>query len=90
MCDELAAISGREKHKPHWEQLLQRMAEIHVIRQAVGEAVSGTVSCHTFGGNGVGRALVRTYIVRHEGTHRAILMAMFGGVGDGLEILHFD
>lgn len=29
-------------------------------------------------------------IIRHERTHRAILMAISGGVSDGLEVLHFD
>jgi hypothetical protein len=35
MIDELAAISGRENDRRHYEQLLQRLAELLVIRQVV-------------------------------------------------------
>ena len=35
MIDALASIGGREKHLPHWEQLLQRLCELHVIRHVV-------------------------------------------------------
>ncbi len=35
MIDELAAISGKEKGRQHYEQLLQRLAELLVIRQVV-------------------------------------------------------
>ena len=35
MADEPATICDRKKYDPHWEQLLQRMAEIHVIHQAI-------------------------------------------------------
>jgi hypothetical protein len=33
--DNIASISGHEKYLPHWEQLLQRIAELHVIKQLV-------------------------------------------------------
>ena len=33
MIDALADIGGKEKHEPHYEQLLQRLAELLVIRQ---------------------------------------------------------
>lgn len=33
MMDELAAIGGRENHTPDFEQLMQRLAELLVIRQ---------------------------------------------------------
>jgi hypothetical protein len=35
MIDVLASISGKEKYEPHYEQLLQRLAELHVIQQVV-------------------------------------------------------
>lgn len=35
MANALAAISGREKHLPHWEQQLQRLCELLVIRQVL-------------------------------------------------------
>ena len=35
MVDALASISGKEKYEPHYEQLLQKLAELHVIRQIV-------------------------------------------------------
>ena len=35
MVDDIASISGSEKHEPHYEQLLQRFAEILIIRQVV-------------------------------------------------------
>lgn len=35
MIDALAAISGKEKYRPHYEQLFQRLAELLVIRQVV-------------------------------------------------------
>src|SRR6266545_1934743 len=35
MLDDLAALSGVEKHEPHYEQLLQRLAEVHVILRVV-------------------------------------------------------
>lgn len=35
MIDALAEIGGKEKHEPHYEQLLQRLAELLVIRQIV-------------------------------------------------------
>lgn len=35
MINALASISGKEKYEPHYEQLLQRLAELHVIRQIV-------------------------------------------------------
>ena len=31
--DAIASISGREKYKPHYEQLLQRVAELHIINR---------------------------------------------------------
>lgn len=33
--DRLVALSGVEKHEPHYEQLMQLLAEVHVIRQLV-------------------------------------------------------
>lgn len=30
-----AAVSGREKYRPHYEQLLQQLAELHVVLQVV-------------------------------------------------------
>jgi hypothetical protein len=33
MADRMTSISGKEKFVPHFEQLLQLLAEIHVIRQ---------------------------------------------------------
>jgi hypothetical protein len=33
--DSFAAIGGKEKFEPHYEQLLQRLAELHVVRQVV-------------------------------------------------------
>jgi|GEM_PF-519841 len=35
MIDALADIGGKPKHEPHYEQLLQRLAELYVIRQIV-------------------------------------------------------
>ncbi|WP_413176490.1 hypothetical protein [Anabaena azotica] len=35
MIDALASISGKEKYEPHYEQLLQRLAELHVIQQVI-------------------------------------------------------
>lgn len=35
MVDNIASISGSEKHEPHYEQLLQRLAELLIIRQVV-------------------------------------------------------
>ena len=35
MIRALTTISGKEKHLPHYEQLLQLLAELHVIKQAV-------------------------------------------------------
>lgn len=35
MADRMASIAGREKFEPHFEQLLQLFAELHVIRQVV-------------------------------------------------------
>ncbi|TRT90467.1 MAG: hypothetical protein EWV82_00095 [Microcystis aeruginosa Ma_AC_P_19900807_S299] len=35
MIDVLASISGKEKYEPHYEQLLQRLAELHVIKQVL-------------------------------------------------------
>ncbi len=35
MIDALASISGKEKYEPHYEQLIQRLAELLVIRQVV-------------------------------------------------------
>src|SRR5205814_274978 len=35
MIDELASIGGAEKYLPHYDQLLQRLAELLVIRQLV-------------------------------------------------------
>lgn len=35
-ADAIAALGGRDHHKPDYEQLLQRLAEIHVARHAVG------------------------------------------------------
>lgn len=34
--ERLAAVSGREKHMPDWEQLLQQLAELHIISRVVG------------------------------------------------------
>lgn len=33
MVDDIAALSGNEKFEPHYEQLLQRLAELLIIRQ---------------------------------------------------------
>jgi hypothetical protein len=33
MSDRMTSISGREKFEPHYEQLLQLLAELHVLRQ---------------------------------------------------------
>jgi len=35
MLNDLGSIGGKQKHEPHYEQLIQRLAEIHVIRRAV-------------------------------------------------------
>lgn len=35
MSDNVASICGLERHEPHYEQLLQRLAELHVIRQVL-------------------------------------------------------
>lgn len=35
MADAIASLSGREKYLPHLEQLLQRLCELLVIRQAI-------------------------------------------------------
>jgi hypothetical protein len=35
MIDRIASISGREKYEPHYEQLLQVLAELQVIRQVI-------------------------------------------------------
>jgi hypothetical protein len=35
-AETIGTIAGRERHQPHYEQLLQRLAEIHVARQTVG------------------------------------------------------
>lgn len=35
MVNELAAISGRERFEDHYEQLLQRLCELHIIHQVV-------------------------------------------------------
>ena len=34
-ADAIVAVRGRERHKPDYEQLLQRLAEIHVARHVV-------------------------------------------------------
>ncbi|MBW4680954.1 MAG: hypothetical protein KME19_12670 [Microcoleus vaginatus WJT46-NPBG5] len=44
MIDALASISGKEKHEPHYEQLLQRLAELHVIKQVITFDWSSQVS----------------------------------------------
>ena len=33
--DRLAAIGGRERHLPDWEQLLQQLAELHVVSRVL-------------------------------------------------------
>jgi hypothetical protein len=33
--ERLAAVGGREKHMPDWEQLLQQLAELHVVHQVL-------------------------------------------------------
>lgn len=35
VVERLAAVGGREKHLPDWEQLLQQLAELHVINRAL-------------------------------------------------------
>jgi hypothetical protein len=35
VVDRLAAVAGREKHLPDWEQLLQLLAELHVVTQVL-------------------------------------------------------
>ena len=35
MVDDIAALSGNEKFEPHYEQLLQKLAELLIIRQVV-------------------------------------------------------
>lgn len=35
MLDTLASISGKERNEEHYEQLMQRLAEIHVIRRVI-------------------------------------------------------
>jgi hypothetical protein len=35
MVDDIAALSGNEKFEPHYEQLLQKLAELFIIRQVV-------------------------------------------------------
>jgi hypothetical protein len=37
----LAASGGKEKYLPHYEQLLQQMAELHVVRQVVSFDLAG-------------------------------------------------
>jgi hypothetical protein len=37
-ADALTALSGRKKYEPHYEQILQRLAEIHVVKQLVTHA----------------------------------------------------
>lgn len=34
--ERLAGVAGREKHLPDWEQLLQQLAELHVISRVAG------------------------------------------------------
>jgi hypothetical protein len=34
-ADSLVALGGPEKHEPHYDQILQRLAEVHVVRQLV-------------------------------------------------------
>lgn len=46
MIDALASISGKEKYEPHYEQLLQRLAELHVIQQVVNFDWSTETSFH--------------------------------------------
>ncbi len=44
---EIAAISGKEKHEPHYDQLLQKLAEILVVRQLLTlEWAAGTTFQH--------------------------------------------
>ncbi|MBT2303413.1 hypothetical protein J7E70_23465 [Variovorax paradoxus] len=44
---EIAAISGKEKHEPHYDQLLQKLAEILVVRQLLTlEWSAGTTFQH--------------------------------------------
>ena len=40
--------------------------------------------------NGNGAVLAVYLIAGHERPHSAIVMAILGGIGDGLETLHFD
>lgn len=45
--DEIASIQGKEKHLPHYDQLLQKLAELFVLRQLLGLAwPQGTVFEH--------------------------------------------
>ena len=42
--DDLASCSGKEKHLPHYEQMLQKLAELYVIKKSVEfEWEEGTV-----------------------------------------------
>lgn len=34
--DEIARIQGKEKHTPHYDQLMQKLAELFVLRQLLG------------------------------------------------------
>jgi hypothetical protein len=45
--NEIAAICGKVKHKPHYDQLLQKLAELLVLRQLLGlDWPAGTVFQH--------------------------------------------
>lgn len=35
VIERIAQVGGREKHQPDWEQLLQYLAELHVLRQVL-------------------------------------------------------
>lgn len=35
VIERIAKVGGREKHQPDWEQLLQYLAELHVVRQVL-------------------------------------------------------
>jgi len=35
MINRISSLSGKEKFLPHWEQLLQQLSEIHVVKQAL-------------------------------------------------------
>lgn len=45
-ADALTALSGREEYEPHYEQILQRLAEVHVVKQLVTHVWPWPVTAH--------------------------------------------